>query len=54
MSKQKVIIIGSSGHSKVVIDTFEKEGKYEIIGLIDSYRDLGEETLNYKIIGPSQ
>lgn len=51
MSKQKVIIAGSSGHSKVVIDVFEKEGRYEIVGLVDSFREMGEETLGYKILG---
>lgn len=49
--KKKVIIVGSSGHSKVVIDIFEKSGNYEICGLIDSFREKGEETLGYKIIG---
>ena len=30
MNKPKVLIFGSSGHAKVVIDIFEKEGIYEI------------------------
>jgi sugar O-acyltransferase (sialic acid O-acetyltransferase NeuD family) len=51
MNKETVLIIGSSGHAKVVIDIFEKEGKYEIAGLIDDFRNIGEETLGYKIIG---
>ena len=51
MSKQKVIIVGSSGHSKVIIDIFEKEDKYQIIGLLDAFRKIGEETLGYKVIG---
>lgn len=36
--------------SKVIIDVLEKEGKCEIIGLIDVYRKIKEETLGYKII----
>lgn len=51
MSKQKVIIVGSSGHSKVIIDIFEKEDKYRIIGLLDAFRKIGEKTLGYKVIG---
>ncbi len=43
MDKQKVLIVGSSGHSKLIIDTFEKEEKYEIVGLIDTFREIGEE-----------
>lgn len=51
MGKRKVIIIGSSGHSKVVIDIFEKEDTYQIIGLLDDFRKSGEGTLGYKVIG---
>jgi len=51
MNNQKVIIVGSSGHSKVIIDIFEKENKYQIVGLLDAYRNIGEETLGYKVIG---
>jgi sugar O-acyltransferase (sialic acid O-acetyltransferase NeuD family) len=51
MNNQKVIIVGSSGHSKVIIDIFEKENKYQIVGLLDAYRNVGEETLGYKVIG---
>lgn len=51
MAKEKVIIIGSSGHSKVIIDIFEKRGNYDIIGLIDNSREIGESTLGYNIIG---
>lgn len=35
----------------MVIDLFEKEGKYGIIGLIDPFREVGEETLGYKVLG---
>ena len=51
MNNQKVIIVGASGHSKVIIDIFEKENKYQIVGLLDAYRNIGEEILGYKVIG---
>jgi len=51
MIRENVIVIGSSGHSKVIIDIFEKEGKYQILGLIDSFRNIGEQTMGYKVIG---
>lgn len=51
MPISKVIIIGSSGHAKVVIDIFEKEGKYSILGLIDAYKPVGEIVLGYAVIG---
>lgn len=51
MNKQSVLIIGSSGLSKVIIDIFEKEGKYQISGLVDDFRNIGEETLGYNVVG---
>lgn len=47
----KIIIIGSSGFSKVVIDIVECEAKHEIVGLIDRFREPGESTLGYKVLG---
>ncbi len=46
-----IIVIGSSGHARVVIDILEKEKKYKIVGLIDDFRQKGEVTLGYKVIG---
>ena len=47
----KIIVIGSSGHAKVIIDAINKGGHYEVIGLIDDYRPIGECTLGIPIIG---
>lgn len=46
-----IVIIGSSGHAKVVIDIVQQEGKYNIIGLLDRFRSAGEETLGYRVLG---
>lgn len=45
-----VLLIGSSGHSKVVIDIFCKMG-VDILGLIDSFRQAGEQTLGFPVLG---
>lgn len=47
----KVIVIGSSGHAKVIIDAINKERHYEIIGLLDDFRMKGETTMNVPVIG---
>ena len=47
----KVLLIGASEHAKVVMDVIEKEGKYEIYGLIDSYKPAGNDVFGYKILG---
>ena len=48
---KNIVIIGSSGWAKNVIDVIEKEGKYKIMGLIDPYRKIGEATLGYEVLG---
>ncbi|MGB4672825.1 MAG: acetyltransferase [Azovibrio sp.] len=46
-----IIIIGSSGHAKVTIDVVQHENKFRIVGLIDRFRNIGEETMGYTILG---
>jgi sugar O-acyltransferase (sialic acid O-acetyltransferase NeuD family) len=48
---KKVIIIGSSGHAKVVIDIFECMEDHEILGIIDKNKPIGESFFNYNVIG---
>ena len=37
MLKPKVVIFGSSGHTKVIVDIIESESKFELLGsLINS------------------
>jgi FlaA1/EpsC-like NDP-sugar epimerase len=54
MNSNKTIIIGSSGHAKVAIDIIEKEDKYAIVGLIDSFKNVGETVFGYTIIGAEE
>jgi sugar O-acyltransferase (sialic acid O-acetyltransferase NeuD family) len=51
MLMENIIVIGSSGHAKVVIDTIEKQGLYKIVGLIDDFRHVGERTWEYSVLG---
>jgi sugar O-acyltransferase (sialic acid O-acetyltransferase NeuD family) len=46
-----IVIIGSSGHAKVVIDIVELDGRYNIIGLLDRYREPKSKVCNYSILG---
>ena len=52
--KEKILVFGASGHAKVIIDAIEKEANYEIIGLIDSSKVLGQKTLGYKVLGKEE
>jgi len=48
---RKVLIYGSGGHAKVVINAVENENKYTIAGLIDDENPQGQSVLGYEIIG---
>lgn len=47
----KIIIIGASGHAKVIIESIEIGAKYQIYGLIDSFKPKGQKILGYEILG---
>ncbi|WP_394172376.1 hypothetical protein [Guptibacillus hwajinpoensis] len=49
-----IVIFGSGGHSKVIIDVVEKEARYKIVCLIDPFQPVGKEVLGYKVIGDLQ
>jgi len=51
MEKQSIFIVGASEHAKVIIDIIENENVYEIVGLIDTFKNKGEEVLGYEVIG---
>jgi sugar O-acyltransferase (sialic acid O-acetyltransferase NeuD family) len=51
-SKAKnIVIIGASGHAKVIIDIVEKQNEFNIIGLIDTYKKRGNKISGYEILG---
>ena len=49
--KHNIIIIGTGGHSSVVLDAIESSNSYEIIGFIDCCKPIGEPFFNYKVLG---
>lgn len=46
-----IIVIGSSGHAKVILDAVEAEGRYRVEGLIDSVNPDGPGVLGYPVLG---
>ncbi|MDB2562798.1 NeuD/PglB/VioB family sugar acetyltransferase [Sulfurimonas sp.] len=49
--KEKILLIGGGGHCQSVIDVIELEDKYTIVGIIDKKELVGQEVLDYKVIG---
>ncbi len=48
---EDIFIIGSGGHAKVIIDIVEKEGLYNILGLLNAQPNIGEKILGYEVLG---
>jgi sugar O-acyltransferase (sialic acid O-acetyltransferase NeuD family) len=50
----RIVIVGSSGHAKDIIEVVEREGRYSIAGLIDDFRAAGGQTMGYVVLGTLQ
>lgn len=48
---EPVVVFGASGHAKVVIDIIEKTENKTILGLLDSFKPVGEIIGGYKVLG---
>jgi sugar O-acyltransferase (sialic acid O-acetyltransferase NeuD family) len=48
---EKIVIIGASGHAKVIIETVESNRNYQIHGLIDSFKSTGTKLCGYEVLG---
>ena len=49
--KSKLILVGGGSHCNSCIDVIEQCDNFEIVGILDSKKCLGEDLLGYKIIG---
>ena len=50
----RIVVVGSSGHAKVVLDIVEKQERYAVLGLLDRFREPGESTLGYEVLGAEE
>lgn len=48
---EKIVVIGSGGHAKVVIDIIQEMGKYEIIGITSNSIPKGEIFFKHLVLG---
>ena len=48
--KPKLILIGGGGHCKSCIDVIERQGKYQIAGIVDTHEKKKQHVLGYEII----
>lgn len=48
---KNIVLIGGGNHAHYTIDIIQKEGKYNILGIIDSVSEVGSEKFGFKILG---
>lgn len=48
---ENIVLFGGGNQAHYTIDIIEKEGKYNIIGIIDSVHEVGSEIFGHKILG---
>ena len=46
-----IVLFGAGPHVACCIDIIEREGKFKIVGLVDSIKDIGTEISGYRVIG---
>jgi sugar O-acyltransferase (sialic acid O-acetyltransferase NeuD family) len=48
---KNIVIIGGGNQAHYTIDIIEKEGIYNIVGIVDSIHNVGSDRFGYKILG---
>lgn len=48
---ENILLFGGGLHLNYCIDIILKEGKYNIVGVVDSIHDIGTEVFGYKVVG---
>lgn len=51
---KKLILLGGGGHCRSCIDVIEQEGNYEIAGILDNKKLLGQKVFGYDFIGTDE
>lgn len=46
-----IVVIGSGGHAKVVVEIIEAEGRYNIEAIVCDFAEPGSEILGHKVVG---
>lgn len=54
MKNNSIVIVGSGGHSKSIIDLININGQFKIIGLVGKKNDVGKNVLGFPVIGTDE
>lgn len=48
---KNIVIFGASGHGSVILDCIEREGKYNVVGFLDSFKKKDRQHCGHPILG---
>jgi len=48
---KRIVLIGGGNQAHYTADIINKEGKYNIVGIIDSIHEIGSDRFGYKVLG---
>jgi sugar O-acyltransferase (sialic acid O-acetyltransferase NeuD family) len=48
---RNILVIGSSGHARVIIDAVERQNQFRIVGIIDTFKPVGFSCVGYQVLG---
>jgi len=51
MQLKNIVLFGGGNQAHYTIDIIEKEGKYNIVGIVDSIHDIGSDRFGYTVLG---
>jgi sugar O-acyltransferase (sialic acid O-acetyltransferase NeuD family) len=51
MNRIPLLIFGASGHARVILDMAERCDQFNILGLLDSFKPVGEKLMGYPVLG---
>ena len=52
--KENIIVIGGGTQAMTIIDIIEPENKYNIVGVTDTVKKVGDRVLNYPVLGTQE
>lgn len=50
-NKKNILIFGGGNQASYVIDIIHKQGLYNIVGIIDSVKEIGSKVFGYEVLG---
>ena len=54
IENNKLIIIGTGGHAKSILDVVELQNKFDVVGFVDNNLEVGSKIFSYNVLGKDE